>query len=165
MTFFRAESNRRALLAQLVWFGAWVAVTGFAIYLHPDGRGHGTHQALGLPPCPSVLIFDRPCPGCGLTTSWTALIHGNIPLAFAAHPLGPILYAIFTAGAWMSLYGWRKGKLLLTDSAGFTRGFAVGFAIFLAFGGIRMALTTHFQNDQERLISQLAQSANPPHRP
>lgn len=163
MNFFRPESNRRILAGQLVWFVAWATVTGFGIYLHPDPNGHGTHQELGLPPCPSVLIFNRPCPGCGLTTSWTAFIHGDFAMAFHAHPLGPLLYMLFTVGALMSLYGFRTGQLLLTDSRGFTRWFAVGFVVFLGFGLIRMARTTDFQTPQERIISGLAiEQANKP---
>src|SRR5437868_6835162 len=101
--------NRNLLAGQLVWFVLWAAVPGFAIYLTPSAAGHGTHQELGLPLCPSVLLFDRPCPGCGLTTSWTALVHGDIALAFRAHALGPIFYLIFTAGAWTGFVGWLRG--------------------------------------------------------
>lgn len=69
---------RKALRSQLTWFASWAVITVIGAILSPEKSGHGTHQQLGLPPCPSVLFFDRPCPGCGLTTSWTALIHGHI---------------------------------------------------------------------------------------
>jgi len=152
LTFFRSEPNPRIRAGQLIWFFSWLIVTAFAIYLHPDPNGHGTHQELGLPPCPSVLLWDRPCPGCGLTTSWTAFVHGDFAMAFHAHPLGPPLYLFFTAGALLSLYGWRKKVLLLTDTSTFTRWFAFGFAIFIGFGAYRMATTSHFRTAQEKLF-------------
>lgn len=161
LTFFRSEPNPRIRAGQLVWFFAWLFVTAFAIYLHPDPHGHGTHQELGLPPCPSVLLFDRPCPGCGLTTSWTAFVHGDFAMAFKAHPLGPFLYVFFTAGALLSLYGWRKKVLLLTDTKTFTRWFSFGFAIFIGFGAFRMATTPHFRSPQENFIVNVNKSEDP----
>jgi Protein of unknown function (DUF2752) len=153
MTIFRPEPNLRRRLAQSTWFVVWLAVTVIAALLTPDSHLHGTHQQLGLPPCPTVLLFDRPCPGCGLTTSWTALVHGNLPLAFHAHPLGPILYLGFTGFAWMTLYGLVKAKLVITDSADASRGILVGFAVFLGFGLVRLAVTPHFGTQYERMLS------------
>lgn len=155
MTLFSPEPDQRRLKSQLMWFGFWCAVTGVAACLQPDAHGHGTHQQLGLPPCPSVLFFDRPCPGCGLTTSWTALVQGHFVEAFHAHPLGPILYLIFTASAFLSLYGWRKKMVLCTDTPQFNRYFGVGIGVFLAFGFMRMAVTTHFASPGERLLAQI----------
>jgi hypothetical protein len=155
MKLFRAETDKRRLVSQLLWFGTWLGVTGVAAFLHPDSHGHGTHQQLGLPPCPSVMLFDRPCPGCGLTTSWTALVHGDFARAFSAHPLGPILYLLFTVSAFLALYGWRKGLLLETDSDRFTKRFGYGLVIFLGFGFSRMALTSHFATKQERLMANI----------
>ncbi|MDR3687843.1 MAG: DUF2752 domain-containing protein [Fimbriimonas sp.] len=120
------------------------------VCLHPNKSGHGTHEQLGLPPCPSVLIFDRPCPGCGLTTSWTALIHGDFAYAFHAHPLGPPMYLIFTLSALFALYGWWKGKRFATDTPEFNRVMIVTVIVFLAFGFARMALTPHFATGAER---------------
>jgi uncharacterized protein DUF2752 len=152
MELFRPCENRRPLKGQLSWFIAWVAVTGIAAVLTPDAHGHGTHQQLGLPPCPSVLLFDRPCPGCGLTTSWTALMHGQFGFAFHAHPLGPLLYAMFTALAWLSLYGWVTRRMLMTDTPKFNRVAIAAVTAFLAFGLVRMAITPHFATQNERLL-------------
>src|SRR5438270_12571671 len=97
MALYESAEPRKRLSGQLMFFGVWLAITGFGAYLHPDPSGHGTHTQLGLPPCPSVLLFNRPCPGCGLTTSFTAFIHGDLASAFHAHPLGPLLYVGITA--------------------------------------------------------------------
>lgn len=157
MTLYRPEPSARRRSGQLLWFGVWLAITSIGIYLRPDPLGHGTHQQLGLPPCPSVLFFDRPCPGCGLTTSWSALLHGNFSLAFHAHPFGPLLYFFFTLGAFLALYGWRTKQLLLTETDKFTRYFLVGFSIFFCFGLYRMGTTRLPENLQERALTRIIQ--------
>lgn len=116
MVLFDQEISRKKLSGHLVWFLAWLGVTSVAVFLKPNHGLHGTHTQLGLPPCPSVVLFHRPCPGCGLTTSWTAFVHGDFPLSFAAHPLGPFLYLTFTGLALLSGYGWLKRLRLRTDS-------------------------------------------------
>lgn len=40
--------------------------------------------------CPFRLITGLPCPGCGLTRSWTAATHGDIADAFSYNFFGPI---------------------------------------------------------------------------
>lgn len=157
MTLYRPEPSARRRSGQLLWFGAWAIITAIGIYLHPDHLGHGTHQQLGLPPCPSVLFLDRPCPGCGLTTSWSALLHGDFALAFRAHPFGPIVYFFFTLGAWLAFYGWRTKQLLLTETDKFTRYFLVGFAIFFGFGLYRMSHTRLPKNLQEQVLTGVIQ--------
>src|SRR5207302_1856701 len=56
---------------------ALVTLLATARMLSPDDRGHGTHEQLGLPPCTFYLTFGRPCPACGMTTSWAWLLRGN----------------------------------------------------------------------------------------
>ena len=147
---------RKALTSQLTWTGAWVAVTLVGAVLSPDKSGQGTHQELGLPPCPSVLFFDRPCPGCGLTTSWTAFIHGHFAEAFRAHPLGPPMYILFTLSALASLYGYLRGARIDTTSRGFNRATAIAVTAFLAFGAVRMAITPHFGTPAEHFMANFA---------
>lgn len=154
MALLEPGHSRKSLRSQILWFGLWVAITGIGAGLTPDKSGHGTHQHLGLPPCPSVLLFDRPCPGCGLTTSWTALIHGQFGYAFHAHPLGPPLYALFTLSSFLALYGWIKGFRFATDSPQFNRVMTVTIVIFLTFGFTRMALTPHFGTPAEHWFGQ-----------
>ncbi len=157
MELFERAESRRFLAGQLIWFLAWVFVTAFAIYLKPDPAGHGTHQSLGLPPCPSVLLFDRPCPGCGLTTSWTAFVHGQLGLSFRAHPLGPFLYSVFTITAIGAIIGWAKGLRFRGEAPWPSRILTGCVIVFIGFGVIRMATTSGIRTPQEQWLSNLSQ--------
>jgi hypothetical protein len=149
MPFLEPCDNKRVLAAQLIVTGLWLAVTGFGIYLSPNPHGHGTHQQLGLPPCPSVLLFDKPCPGCGLTTSWTATIHGYVTDAFKAHPLGPILYIIFTAFALLNLWAFFKRYRVDTSGRKWMSGIVTGAVIFFGFGIARFVMTKQYAAPNE----------------
>ena len=98
---------------RMAWFGiavACVAVSGVARHLDPDGRGMGTHQQLGMPPCSFVLATGLPCPTCGMTTSFSLLMHGHPWSAMKAQPTGLILCLATIAMLVYSLYvvftGW-----------------------------------------------------------
>jgi hypothetical protein len=138
--------------AQLLWTAAWTFCTGVGLFLHPDSHGHGTHQQLGLPPCPSVLLFDRPCPGCGLTTSWTSFLHGDIVTAFKCHPLGVPMYLGFTFVALGCLVGNIKGKRMMIDSKLANKIFITFVTIFFLFGATRMALTTGYSGTEKEKL-------------
>ena len=79
-----------------------MAVLVTAKTLSPDDRGRGTHEQLGLPPCTFYLIFQRPCPACGMTTSWAWLLRGNVGRAVAANAGGALLAMLSVVAApWM----------------------------------------------------------------
>jgi Protein of unknown function (DUF2752) len=141
------------LRAQLLWTVAWAFCTFVGVFLlNADKHGHGTHQQLGLPPCPSVLLFDRPCPGCGLTTSWTSFLHGNIVTSFKAHPLGIPMYLGFTFVALGCLYGNFKGLRMMIDSKLANKVFIGFVSVFFVFGVVRMLLVSGYAGtDKEKL--------------
>jgi Protein of unknown function (DUF2752). len=85
----------------------FLATAIVAFVLHPDPAGIGTHRQLGLPACWMRALTGWPCPSCGLTTSFAQLANGNLRLAFAAHPLGPPLFALFAWGSVCSLLEFR----------------------------------------------------------
>lgn len=144
LAYFEPWHSRRAISGQLVWFLFWLGTTAFAIYLSADPKGHGTHQQLGLPPCPSAALMNRPCPGCGLTTSFTAIVHGQVVESFVAHPLGAILYVLFSVSAILCFYGFVRKWKFNTEGRPLNRLIGWLVAIFLIFGGLRFALVSDY---------------------
>lgn len=65
-------------------------LAGFALAraLEPDPRGYGTHQRLGLPECTIRTVFGRPCPGCGMTTSFAHFVRGEFRDSVRSNPAG-----------------------------------------------------------------------------
>lgn len=134
MNRFERVSSRREILGQLLWFLAWAFVTGCGIFLTPSSHGHGTHQQLGLPPCPSVLLWQRPCPGCGLTTAFTSLLHGDISGSLRAHPLSFALYGLFTLSALVAFGAFLRGYRWDTNNPSSNRLLIWIFVVFFIFG-------------------------------
>ena len=102
--------------------------------LTPDVRGHGTHQQLGLPPCTFYLVFQRPCPACGMTTSWAWLLRGEIGHALAANAGGTLLAGLSLIGVpWLLIsalrglwFGSRPNEWTIAAVAGMVSLLTVG---------------------------------------
>jgi hypothetical protein len=128
------ESPGRWVRLVLLAIGLMLAaVFAIAIYLNPynaDGtpRTMATHTTLGLPPCNFVLLTGKPCPSCGMTTSFALLVRGDVAASLHANWVGTTL-AVF----WAMLMVWsvasaiaaklyfippRRGELVLTFIVG-----------------------------------------------
>ena len=73
-----------------------IGLFAVAIWLKPyDAAGRplaqATHTQLGLPPCNMVRLFGRPCPTCGMTTSFALLMHGDVIASLRANFAGTLL--------------------------------------------------------------------------
>lgn len=105
---------RVMLAAMAVGFTVLVVV---AICLNPytdDGtaRTMETHRQLGLPRCNMVELTGKPCPACGMTTSFALLTHGDVPNSLKANWVGTILCAtIIVFTPWLVACAMR-GRLL-----------------------------------------------------
>jgi len=103
------------LLAGLVALGA-LSVMALALTLRPAADGHGTHERLGLPPCGWVLVFNRPCPTCGMTTAFSHAAKGDLLTAMRTQPMGLLLVmgtaTVFWTGAHAAASGARVGPAL-----------------------------------------------------
>jgi hypothetical protein len=163
MAFLEPCEDKKVLSGQLIVTLIWVAITAIGVFLRPSPAGHGTHQQLGLPPCASVLLFDRPCPGCGLTTSWTATIHGQLTEAFRAHPIGPVLYLGLTAIAFINVWAYFKRLRVDTSGRKWTLGIVVGGAIFFGFGLARFVISDRYSapNEVGNYLEGLARQSKP----
>ncbi len=142
LEWFSPDVPRQKLFGHLSWFLLWlgtVLVSAFA--LSPNPSYHGTHVQLGLPPCYSVVMFGKPCPGCGLTTSFVWLAHGHIAEAFVANPLGPMLFVLWTVSAWLCLYGYIRRARLRIESGAWQIAVGTTVVAIVVFGVMRFILT------------------------
>ena len=71
---------------------------GLGLYLEPSPTGSGTHTILGLPPCGMLVSTGKPCPTCGVTTSFALAAHGRFGDALVNQPFGLVLFALAVAG-------------------------------------------------------------------
>ncbi|MFN9717846.1 MAG: DUF2752 domain-containing protein [Planctomycetota bacterium] len=89
-----------------------VAVFVVASLMQPDPAGYGTHQQIGLPSCFVQKMIGRPCPHCGLTTSFCWMVRGQLGAAWNASPSGVALAFILVDFGTLSLQVLRKGRWL-----------------------------------------------------
>ena len=47
-----------------------------------------THTQLGMPPCNFVVMTGKPCPACGMTTSFALLVRGDVGASLRANWAG-----------------------------------------------------------------------------
>src|SRR5215475_13498262 len=70
-----------------------LAVFVVAIWIQPyDEEGHAellaTHRQLGLPECSFKVMTGKPCPSCGMTTSFALLVRGDLANSARANWVG-----------------------------------------------------------------------------
>jgi len=71
-------------------------IFGIAFWLNPYGSDGnalqmGTHEQLGFPPCNFMILTGKPCPSCGMTTSFALMVRGDLGNALSANPVGSAL--------------------------------------------------------------------------
>ena len=77
-------------------------VFAIAIYLNPyqengEARAWETHRQLGLPECTFKELTGKPCPSCGMTTSFSLFVRGDIINSMRANFVGTLLAAVCLA--------------------------------------------------------------------
>lgn len=125
------EPRRRPPAALGAWLILLVAV------VHPAS---GTALVL----CPSRLVLDAPCPGCGLTRSLSCAVRGQIEASVAQHPFGLPILALAIAAAVLPLVP-AQARADAAQRLGLGRrarvvAAAAAVAVFLAFGLLRVAV-------------------------
>jgi Protein of unknown function (DUF2752) len=97
-----------------------VIVFSIARWLNPYENGEArrleTHLQLGLPPCNFRLLTGLPCPSCGMTTSFSLLMHGDWRNSLRANAVGTLL-ALFWLGLipWSLASAWRGRCLFIVS--------------------------------------------------
>lgn len=90
-------ARRWSLKCEWALFVGWLIMIGIALWLHPSPLLHGTHKQIGMGECGFYQLFHRPCPTCGLTTSFAAVAHLDIVTAVRAHVMGPWLFLLLSS--------------------------------------------------------------------
>ena len=95
-----------------------IAVLTTAAWLTPNPDGHATHTQLGMNKCTWVVWFDKPCPTCGMTTSFSHAGEGSWTTATLRQPMGALLALLTTMIFWgathQALTGSRIGSVAQT---------------------------------------------------
>jgi len=108
--------TRATLIAVAVLLiGVFVA----AFRIHPydeDGkpRTMSTHTQLGMPPCNFAVLIGKPCPSCGMTTSFALLVRGDVVASAKANWVGSIICVVWAMTlVWAAASGvWGKPLLV-----------------------------------------------------
>lgn len=93
---------RDAIAHGLIALGA-MAMLLTARLLTPAPAELGTHEQLGLPPCPFFHFTGFPCPTCGITTCFTHATRAHFYNAFHAQPFGLLVFVLTVAAIPLSL--------------------------------------------------------------
>ena len=139
MTSFRqfdgAPVGRMGRAVLTVW--AMFLIAGFVLArsLEPDPRGFGTHRQVGLPECTFRLLFSKPCPGCGMTTSFSHFVRGEFTAAARANETALLLAILSAVMIPWSLSSAARGRLWLVDDP-----VSVFAGLVIALGAISVAL-------------------------
>lgn len=89
------------------WSLFLIAGFGVAIQTNPDPRGFGTHQRFGFAPCVIRNQLSIPCPSCGMTTSFSHFVRGQIRQSAQANTSGLVLAVVclvMIPWSWISVY-------------------------------------------------------------
>ena len=89
-----------------------IGIFAIALALDPYQGGQawtmGTHQQLGLPPCTFYKLTGKPCPSCGMTTSFALLVRGDVWNSLRANAAGTFLALCCLAVIpWGLVCAWR----------------------------------------------------------
>jgi predicted anti-sigma-YlaC factor YlaD len=106
------STNSGRLISAIV-FGVSASILLVAFALTPNTKdGVGTHTAMGLPPCGLEEATGIPCATCGMTTSFSLAVHGDLAAAFTNQPAGALLAVLTAMAVVLSGYAFVTGMSL-----------------------------------------------------
>jgi len=115
-----------------------LAVVGIAA---PIAIGVWVPVSAGPTLCTFRNLTGYDCPGCGLTRSVVAFLHGDLGGSLRAHPLGAILFVGFLALWGSALVVWARGGRFVSRIGTKTPTwvFAVVIGVYMAVYVLRLA--------------------------
>jgi Protein of unknown function (DUF2752) len=108
MTGFQRKYARQDQLGYLIFVLISVSSLVTARLLRPSSRGVGTHEQLGLPPCPFLYLTGIPCPSCGLTTSFAYAARLEFVSSLITQPFGFIVFILTICAIPFAIYLIRR---------------------------------------------------------
>ena len=138
---FRAEAAVRRRVVRATLIAVAVALTGVfvaAYMIHPydeDGnpKTSATHTQLGMPPCNFVTLTGKPCPSCGMTTSFALLVRGDVLASLRANWVGSVMCVLWATTLVWALASGIRGKPLFVPRGR-------GELVFTAIAGVMLVL-------------------------
>ena len=96
-----------------------------------------THTQLGLPECTFKTLYGKPCPSCGLTTSFALLLRGDVANSARANYVGTLLAAFLLVVLPWAVVSLIRGRLIWIVSL--ERALTWTVAVFLTLLLVRWA--------------------------
>ncbi len=121
---------------------ACLVLLSVAAFLSPTHEGHGTHEQLGLAPCAWVALFDKPCPTCGMTTSFAHTADASYLTAASTQPLGFLLALGVAGNFWTMLHTAVFGSRAAHTAMGLVNGRSLVMLLVLGLGAWVYKLAT-----------------------
>ena len=91
--------------------------------------------------CPFKALFGIPCPGCGMSTSISQLLHGQWQAAFHTHAFAPIFFlgVIFTLIVTLLPEALRRSAIAWVDAVEHRTGLVAFLLIgLMLYWGLRL---------------------------
>ncbi|MBX9627817.1 MAG: DUF2752 domain-containing protein [Gemmataceae bacterium] len=109
------RTARAGLVAVAVALAGVFAAAGRIDPYGPDGapRTMATHTQLGLAPCNFADWTGKPCPSCGMTTSFALLVRGDLGASLRANWVGTLLAVTWAVALVWAVASGLAGRLLL----------------------------------------------------
>lgn len=118
----RAARTRRLVRAALAGVALVLGgVFAAALWIRPyDETGApltmASHTQLGMPPCNFVELTGKPCPSCGMSTSFALLVRGDVRASLRANWVGTVICVLWAGALVWAAAGAVKGRIVLIPS-------------------------------------------------
>ncbi len=105
---------RAGLVVVAVGLAAVFAVAGWINPYGPDGapKTMATHTQIGLAACNFLAATGRPCPSCGMTTSFALLVRGDVAASLRANWAGTVIGVLWAVALPWAIVSAARNRLI-----------------------------------------------------